>query len=140
MLTDPLNVDFFPFSFFLYIQFAQSFNTILLEKQKQNTYTSQDGNKRKTQSVKDNFMPVSVDKILCKIAEVLGQIKQVSPFFLSIELYWGIYVRPKGIKFKTNGKPSHSLAANMYSVDLQNYLCLLFLSPNRGKFKKMYFK
>jgi len=45
-------------------KFAQSFNTILLEKQKQNTYTSQDGNKRKTQSVKDNFMPVSIDKIL----------------------------------------------------------------------------
>ena len=87
MLTDPLNVDFFPIFFFLYIQFAQSFNTILLEKQKQNTYTSQDGNKRKTQSVKDNFMPVSVDKILCKIVEVLGQIKQVPPFFLSIELY-----------------------------------------------------
>ena len=45
--------------FSLSLQFAQSFNAILLEKQKQNTYSSQDGNKRKTQTVKDNFVPVS---------------------------------------------------------------------------------
>lgn len=41
-------------------KFAQSFSSILIEKQKQNTFTSQDGNKRKPQPAKDNFQPVHV--------------------------------------------------------------------------------
>ncbi|CAH3150356.1 unnamed protein product [Pocillopora meandrina] len=41
-------------------KFAQSFNAILVEKQKQNTFTSQDGSKRKAQPVKDNFLPVHI--------------------------------------------------------------------------------
>lgn len=44
---------------FLSWQFAQNFNAILLQKQKQNTFTSQDGNKRKPAPSKDNFLPVS---------------------------------------------------------------------------------
>lgn len=53
------SIVYFKIIVFFFWQFTQSFSAILLEKQKQNTYTSQDGNKRKPQPVKDNFVPVS---------------------------------------------------------------------------------
>lgn len=56
-----LSIVYFKMVVFFW-QFTQSFSAILLEKQKQNTYTSQDGNKRKPQPVKDNFVPVSTKR------------------------------------------------------------------------------